>query len=77
MKIPRKLYFEKAPEVPNSPLPVLLIRSALAPNASRRPGSFVRRLSATAGQGFGRTRFTTTRTFIPMRMKCSESQRGR
>jgi len=40
VKIPRKLYFEKAPDVPNSPLPVLLIRSALAPNASTKARRF-------------------------------------
>lgn len=40
MKIPRKLYFEKASDVPNSPLPVVLIRSALAPNASTKARRF-------------------------------------
>ena len=40
MKPVRKLDFEKASDVPNSPLPVVLIRSALAPNASGKARRF-------------------------------------
>jgi uncharacterized protein YjlB len=40
MKTPRKLYFEKASDVPNSPLPVVLIRSVLAPNANKKGRRF-------------------------------------
>ena len=40
MKPPRKLYFDKAADVPNSPLPVVLIRSALAPTASTKGRRF-------------------------------------
>jgi uncharacterized protein YjlB len=40
MKTLRKLYFEKASDVPNSALPVVLIRRALAPNASAKARRF-------------------------------------
>ena len=40
MKTPRKLYFEKASDVPNSKLPVILIRGALGPNASAKAVHF-------------------------------------
>jgi len=40
MKTLRKLYFEKAEDVPNSPLPVVLIRSAIAPNTRNKGRRF-------------------------------------
>jgi len=40
MKTPRRLYFEKAPDVPNSKLPVILTRSALAPTDSAKARHF-------------------------------------
>ena len=36
----KRLYFEKGSDVPNSPLPVVLVRSALAPNASEKARQF-------------------------------------
>jgi len=36
----RKLYFQKASDVPNSPLPVVLIRGALPPNARAKGRRF-------------------------------------
>jgi uncharacterized protein YjlB len=40
MKTPRKLYFKKASDVPNSPLPALLFRGILAPNAAAKARLF-------------------------------------
>lgn len=40
MKTPRKLYFKKGKDVPNSTLPVLLFRSVLAPTAVSKARSF-------------------------------------
>ena len=36
MKAPRKIYFEKGTDVPNSNLPVLLFRSVLAADRVRK-----------------------------------------
>jgi uncharacterized protein YjlB len=40
MKTLRRLYFEKASDVPNSSLPVILVRSALPPNTSAKEWGF-------------------------------------
>jgi uncharacterized protein YjlB len=40
MKSPRKLYFEKGNDVPNSTLPALLFRSVLGPSANRKAQRF-------------------------------------
>src|ERR1700728_3721160 len=40
MKAPRKIYFEKGTDVPNSNLPVLFFRSVLAPTASEKERRF-------------------------------------
>jgi uncharacterized protein YjlB len=40
MKIPRRIYFEKASDVPNSKLPVLVFRSALAPASPEKARRF-------------------------------------
>ena len=52
MKTPRKLYFEKASDVPNSPLPVVLIRGALAPNASAKGRRFREAFKRNGWTGF-------------------------
>jgi uncharacterized protein YjlB len=40
MKAPRKLYFARGSDVPNSTLPALLFRSVVAPNAGGKSQSF-------------------------------------
>jgi uncharacterized protein YjlB len=40
MKMPRKLYFGKGSDVPNSTLPVLLFRGILAPNVAAKDQRF-------------------------------------
>jgi len=52
MKTPRKLYFKKASDVPNSPLPALLFRGILAPNAAAKARLSGTHSSGTAGQVF-------------------------
>jgi uncharacterized protein YjlB len=40
VKSPRKIYFDKAEDVPNSPLPVLIFRSVLNPQVSGKAARF-------------------------------------
>jgi uncharacterized protein YjlB len=40
MKTPRAVFFEKATDVPNSKLPVLMFRGALAPTATAKGRRF-------------------------------------
>ena len=51
LKSPRKLYFEKGNDVPNSALPALLFRSALGPSANRKAQRFRRAFKTNSWAG--------------------------
>jgi uncharacterized protein YjlB len=51
MKGVRKIYFDKAADVPNSTLPVLLYRSVLPPRSARKANAFRERFRRAAWTG--------------------------
>ena len=77
MKPIRIIHFDKAADVPNSNLPVLIYRSALQDHAADKARAFRNGSKSTAGVGFGRTRFTTTPTSIPMLTKYWASRKAK
>jgi uncharacterized protein YjlB len=72
MQRPRAVYFEKASDVPNSNLPVLIFRGALAPTAPAKARRFREAFRRNGWTGVWTDTIYDYTHFQPTRMRCSE-----